>query len=119
LDNKERAQKIVDATMELTLRPQQGDRAKVIAAALRVAIDSVVPEEAEAPKAEFDCPPRKLYKFGIKEERWGKKEERWGYEHSDYMRRQFAQEKLDIQWGERQSIRSKLLTLIQELENLK
>jgi DNA-binding transcriptional regulator YhcF (GntR family) len=31
----ERAQKIVDATMELTLRPQQGDRAKVIAAALR------------------------------------------------------------------------------------
>jgi hypothetical protein len=31
----ERAQKIVDATMELTLRPQQGDRAKVIAAAIR------------------------------------------------------------------------------------
>ena len=31
----ERAQKIVDATMELTLRPQQGDRARVIAAALR------------------------------------------------------------------------------------
>ena len=31
----ERAQKIVDATMELTLRPQQGDRAKVIAAAMR------------------------------------------------------------------------------------
>ena len=30
-----RAQKIVDATMELTLRPQQGDRAKVIAAAIR------------------------------------------------------------------------------------
>jgi hypothetical protein len=31
----QRAQKIVDATMELTLRPQQGDRAKVIAAAIR------------------------------------------------------------------------------------
>ncbi len=31
----ERAQKIVDATMELTLRPQQGDRARVIAAAIR------------------------------------------------------------------------------------
>jgi len=30
-----RAEKIVNATMELTLRPQQGDRAKVIAAALR------------------------------------------------------------------------------------
>ena len=31
----ERAQQIVNATMELTLRPQQGDRAKVIAVALR------------------------------------------------------------------------------------
>lgn len=30
-----RAQKIVDATMELTLRPQQGDRARVISAAIR------------------------------------------------------------------------------------
>jgi hypothetical protein len=34
-----RAQKIVDATMELTLRPQRGDRAKVIAAAIRRIID--------------------------------------------------------------------------------
>ena len=34
-----RAQKIVDATMELTLRPQQGDRARVIAAAIRMIID--------------------------------------------------------------------------------
>ena len=34
-----------------------------IAAALRAAIDSVVPEEAEAPRAQFDCPPRKLYSF--------------------------------------------------------
>jgi len=33
-----RAQKIVDATMELTLRPQQGDRAKVIAAAIRAIV---------------------------------------------------------------------------------
>jgi hypothetical protein len=39
LHNKERAQKIVDATMELTLRPQQGDRAKVIAAAIRAVAD--------------------------------------------------------------------------------
>ena len=37
----ERAQKIVDATMELTLRPQQGDRARVIAAALREVINQL------------------------------------------------------------------------------
>jgi len=30
-----RAQQIVDATMKLTLRPKQGDRQKVIAAAIR------------------------------------------------------------------------------------
>ena len=36
---QERAQTIVDATMELTLRPQQGDRAKVIAAAVRKIIE--------------------------------------------------------------------------------
>ncbi len=34
----ERAQKIVDATMELTLRPQKGDRARVIAAAIRAIV---------------------------------------------------------------------------------
>jgi hypothetical protein len=102
------AQAVVDAFYrELPPNYEQGG----ITAALRGAIDSVVPEEAESPKVEFDCPPRKLYNFG-------KKEEKWGYEHSDYMRRQFAQDKLDIQWEERQSIRSKLLTLIQELENL-
>ena len=37
----ERAQRIVDATMELTLRPQQGDRAKVIAAAIRAVAEEV------------------------------------------------------------------------------
>jgi len=37
----ERAQKIVDATMELTLRPQQGDRARVISAALREVINQL------------------------------------------------------------------------------
>jgi hypothetical protein len=37
----ERAQKIVDATMELTLRPQQGDRARVIAAAIREVINQL------------------------------------------------------------------------------
>ena len=39
---QERAQRIVDATMELILRPQQGDRAKVIAAAIRAMADSFV-----------------------------------------------------------------------------
>jgi dsDNA-specific endonuclease/ATPase MutS2 len=36
-----RAQKIVDATMELTLRPQQGDRARVIAAAIREVVNQL------------------------------------------------------------------------------
>lgn len=36
-----RAQAIVDATMELTLRPQQGDRARVIAAAIRETINQL------------------------------------------------------------------------------
>jgi hypothetical protein len=36
-----RAQKIVDATMELTLRPQKGDRAKVISVALREVINQL------------------------------------------------------------------------------
>ena len=36
-----RAQKIVDATMELTLRPQQGDRARVIAATLRKVVEEL------------------------------------------------------------------------------
>lgn len=35
----EQAQKVIESTMELTLRPQQGDRAKVIAAALREVIN--------------------------------------------------------------------------------
>jgi hypothetical protein len=111
LDNKEKAQKIVDASMLSSASPPPKRHRESIAAAIRAVAEQVIPEETEAPKAEFDCPPRKLYNFG-------KKEERWGYEHSDYMRRQFAQEKLNIQWEERQSIRSKLLTLIQELENL-
>jgi len=37
----ERAQKIVDATMELTLRPQKGDRARVIAAAIRELVNQL------------------------------------------------------------------------------
>jgi hypothetical protein len=43
----QRAQEIVDATMELTLRPQQGDRAKVIACALREVADRLCTDWAE------------------------------------------------------------------------
>ena len=34
-----RAQELLDASMELTLRPQSGDRAKVIATALREVVN--------------------------------------------------------------------------------
>ena len=34
-----RAEQIVNATLELTLRPQSGDRAKVIATALREVVE--------------------------------------------------------------------------------
>lgn len=100
------AQAVVDAYEQTT------DKYAALAAALRAAIDSVVPEEAEAPKAQFDCPPRKLYNFG-------KKEEKWGYEHSDYMRKQFEQEKLDIRWEQRQQTRALMLAIFVELENQK
>ena len=43
----ERAQEIVDATMELTLRPQQGDRQKVVAAVLRAAADRLCTDWGE------------------------------------------------------------------------
>lgn len=96
-------QTVVDAYEQTT------DKYAALAAVLRAAIDSVVPEEAEAPKAQFDCPPRKLYNFG-------KKEEKWGYEHTDYMRKQFEQEKLDIRWEQRQQTRALMLAIITELE---
>jgi hypothetical protein len=102
------AQAVVDAFYrELPPNYEQGG----ITAALRAAIDIVVPEEAEAPKAQFDCPPRKLWSIN-------KEKERWGYEHSDYMRRQFAQDKLDIRWEQRQQTRSLMLAIVVELENL-
>ena len=37
---QERAQKILDATLPYTLRPKSGDRARVIAAAIRAMSDS-------------------------------------------------------------------------------
>ena len=51
----ERAQEIVDATMELTLRPQQNDRQKVVAAVLRAAADRLCTDLGE-----LECPIDKL-----------------------------------------------------------
>jgi hypothetical protein len=96
-------QAIVDAYEQTT------DKYAALAAALRAAIDSVVPEEAEAPRAQFDCPPRKLWSIN-------KEKERWGYDHRDHLRRQFAQDKLDIRWEQRQQTRALMLAIITELE---
>ena len=43
----QRAQEIVDATMKLTLRPQKGDRQKVVAAVLRAAADRLYTDWGE------------------------------------------------------------------------
>jgi hypothetical protein len=43
----QRAQDILDATKDLTLRPQKGDREKVIAAALRAAADRLYTDWGE------------------------------------------------------------------------
>jgi hypothetical protein len=42
-----RAEQIVNATLELTLRPKQGDRQKVIAAAIREVADRLCTDLAE------------------------------------------------------------------------
>ena len=66
------ASAILDALNEVSWdwgSMQQSCPRTIAAAVLRAAIDSVVPEEAEAPRAQFDCPPRKLYNFGKKEEK--------------------------------------------------
>jgi hypothetical protein len=80
-----------------------------IAAALRAAIDIVVPEEAEAPKAQFDCEPtpewRPKGKVGPLH-----------YDHSAHLRRQFRQDKLNIRWEQRQQTRALMLAIITELE---
>jgi hypothetical protein len=43
----ERAQQIVDATMELTLRPQSEDRKKVVACVIREVADRLCTDWAE------------------------------------------------------------------------
>jgi hypothetical protein len=50
-----RAEQIVNATLELTLRPKQGDRQKVIAAAIREVADRLCTDLAE-----LECPIDKL-----------------------------------------------------------
>ena len=47
----ERAQQIVDATMELTLRPQQEDRKKVVACVIREVADRLCTDLGE-----LQCP---------------------------------------------------------------
>jgi hypothetical protein len=78
--------------------------------ALRVLVDSVVPHEDEAPMAVFDCEPRPSYNF-----KTGKCDGPLRHDHSDYLRRQFDQEKLDIRWEQRQQTRAMMLALIIEL----
>ena len=97
------AQAVVDAYEQTT------DKYAALAAVLRAAIDTVVPEEAEAPKAQFDCEPtpewRPKGKVGPLH-----------YDHSAHLRRQFRQDKLDIRWEQRQQTRALMLAIITELE---
>ncbi len=97
------AQAVVDAYEQTT------DKYAALAAVLRAAIDTVVPEEAEAPKAQFDCKPtpewRPKGKVGPLH-----------YDHSAHLRRQFRQDKLDIRWEQRQQTRALMLAIITELE---
>ena len=50
-----RAQQIVDATMEFTLRPKSGDRKKVVAAVIREVADRLCTDLGE-----MECPIDKL-----------------------------------------------------------
>jgi hypothetical protein len=51
IEMTQRAQQIVDATMELTLRPQQGDRQKLITAVIREVADRLCTDLGE-----LQCP---------------------------------------------------------------
>lgn len=73
------------------------------AAEIRVLRDWLVPEEKEAPRAEFDCEPRPSYNFKTR-----KCDGPLGYEHGDYLRRQFKQDELNLEWKERQRFRALL-----------
>lgn len=102
-------QEIVDAAYALPLKNGQPN----IAAALRALVNQVVPHEDEAPKAVFDCEPRPSFNF-----KTGKCDGPLRYEHGDYLRRQFRQEKLDIRWEQRQETRAMMLAIVTELEQI-
>jgi hypothetical protein len=69
---------------------------------LQLLVDQILPEESEAPKAPFDCEPNLKSRDGTMRHDWGA-----------FMRKQFAQDELNIQWKERQRIRTELLALLQ------
>ena len=76
-----------------------------LAAALRVFVNSVVPEETEAPKAVFDCEPTLKNRDGILR-----------HDHSAHLRRQFRQDELNIRWEQRRQTRALMLVIVTELE---
>ncbi len=83
-----------------------------LAAALRVFVNSVVPEETEAPKAVFDCEPTPA---------WAPKGKvgKLCYDHGAHLRRQFRQDELNLRWEQRQQTRAMMIATIIELETLK
>jgi len=93
------AQAVVDAYEQTT------DKYAALAAVLRAAIDSVVPEETEAPKAVFDCEPTLKNRDG-----------KLRHDYSAHLRRQFRQDELNIRWEQRQQTRALMLVIVTELE---
>jgi hypothetical protein len=68
-------------------------------------LNEVLPYEETPPEAEFDCEPNLKSRDGTMRHDWGA-----------YMRRQFEQDELNIQWKERQRIRSEFLQMINQVE---
>ena len=83
------------------------DKYAALAAALRVLVNSVVPEETEAPKAVFDCEPTLKNRDGILR-----------HDYSAHLRRQFRQDELNLRWEQRQQTRAMMLFPIIELEQI-
>jgi hypothetical protein len=76
-----------------------------LAAALRALVNSVVPEETEAPKAVFDCEPTLENSKG-----------ELRHTHDAHLRRQFRQDELNIRWEQRRQTRALMLVIVTELE---
>lgn len=112
------AQKLVDAVKTLYKDEKCAEMGwemdkSTITVVIRALVNQVVPHEDEAPKAVFDCEPRPSYNFKTK-----KCDGPLRYDHDDYLRRQFRQEKLDIRWEQRQETRAMMLAIVTELENV-